>query len=354
VGGVSEPTFSLRLLGPQDGPAYAAVLAASPDTGTIGTAARFEIDAYRALTSLHKDTVGVVAETPGYDGFVGGGLIRFSQCQWEGEVRSSALLNTLVVHPDYRRRGLASRLAAWREEFARRRMGEGGGVWAIIQRNNTGSELTARKWATDSLGSRLAIVPLKMRSAPPRRARDFDVRPALPDDLGEVTEQLNRYYLDYNLYPPETESSLGGWLDETPFDTPFRHYRILADRAGCLLAGIALAENCRLRSTLVTRLPFFLRVPNLVLNVVPANGELREIALSRFWYAPGRLDAARHLLETMRWEWRERGTSLLLHVDVRSELTRLLGLRERIGKELLGYAVRAPVPCSEGRLRYYA
>ena len=351
---MSEQAFSLRHLGPQDGPAYAAVLAASPDTGRIASAARFAIDAYQAVMSLHKDTVGVVAETPGHDGFVGSGLIRFDQCQWEGEVRSTALFNSLVVHPDYRHRGLASQLARWREEFARQRVGEGGVVWAIIQRNNTGSERTARKWAPQFLARRVAIVPMRMRSVPPRRSGQFDVRPALPDDFEEVAKQLNRYYRDYNLYPPETKRSLVAWLGETPFDSPFRHYRIVTDRAGAILAGMALSENCRLRTTLIRHLPFALRVPNLVFHVVPGDGELREVALSRIWYAPERLDAFRHLLETMRWEWRARGTSLVLYSDVRSQLMRLLGVPERIGKAIVGIAVRAPVPCAGDRLCYYA
>jgi ribosomal protein S18 acetylase RimI-like enzyme len=351
---VSESAFSLRPLGPQDGPAYAAVLAASPDTGRIATAARFEIDAYQALMSLHRDTAGVVAEAPGYDGFAGSGLIRFDQCQWEGEVRSSALLNSLVVHPYFRRRGLASQLARWREEFARRRIGEGGVIWAIIQRNNTGSERTACKWAPQFLGRRVTIVPLRMRSAPPRRAVHLDVRPALPDDLEEVAEHLNRSYRDYNLYSPETKSSLAAWLAETPFDSPFRHYRVVTDGAGSLLGGMGLAENFRLRTTLITHLPFVLRIPNQVFHVVPADGRLREVALSRIWYAPGRLDAMRHLLETLRWEWRARATSMVLYTDVRGQLMRLLGLPERIGRTTVGIAAQAPVLCAEDRLIYYA
>ena len=351
---MTETTFSLRELGPQDGRAYAAVLAASPDTGSIGSAVRFEIDPYQALISLHKDTVGVVAETVGTNGFVGSGLIRFGQCQWEGELRSSALLNTLVVHPAYRRKGLASQLARWRAEFTRRRQGEGGVMWAIIQRNNTGSERTARKWASQFLASRLTFVPLRMRSVPPPRAKHFDVRPTRLEDLDTVVEQLNRYYREYNFYSPETPSSLAAWLEETPFDSPFRHYRIATNKAGSILAGIGLAENYRLRTTLITHLPVGLRILNLIFHVVPPNGELREIALSRLWYAPGQLEAARQLVETIRWEWRERGTSLLLYADVRSEVMRLLGGKERIGSGLASIAVRAPVPCTESRLCYYA
>ena len=351
---MTETTFSLRQLDPQDGPAYAAVLAASPDTGAIGNAVRFEIDPYQALLALHKDTVGVVAETAGYEGLVGSGLLRFGQCQWEGEVRPSALLNTLVVHPDYRRRGLAAQLARWREAFAIRQAGEGGVIWAIIQRNNTGSELTARKWANQFLASRLMFAPLRMRSMPPARTRLYEVRPAQPEDLDGVVEQLNRYYRDYNLYSPESKSSLAAWLAETPFDSPFRHYWIITDKAGSILAGVGLAENYRLRTTLITHLPAGLGVLNRVFHVVPANGEMREIALSRLWYAPGQMKAARQLLETIRWEWREKATSMLLYADVHSPVVHLLGVQDRLGKGLASIAVRADVPCTEGRLCYYA
>jgi GNAT superfamily N-acetyltransferase len=350
---MTESTFFLRQLGPQDGPAYAAVLSASPDTGSIGSSIRFETDPYQALMTLQKDTVGVVAETPGHDGFVGSGLIRFGQCQWEGEVRPSALLNTLVVHPDYRRQGVAYQLAKWRVDLARQRQGDAGMIWAIIQRNNTGSERTATMWAKQFLKSRVVIVPLRMRSLAPRRSRHFVVRPAQPEELDKVAEQLNRFYRDYNLYTPETGSSLGVWLNETPFDTPFRHYQIVTDKAGSILAGMGLSENYRLRTTLITHLPVSLRFLNRLFNVIPASGELREVVLSRIWYVPGQLKAVQYLLETMRWEWRTRCTSLIFSADVRSPLVGLLGVWDRFGKEIVGIAVRGPVPCTEVRLCYY-
>ena len=346
--------FSLRQLCPEDGPAYAALLAASPDTGSVGTAVHFEIDPYQALLALHADTVGVVAETPDFAGLVGSGLIRFRQIQWEGQVLPSALLNTLVVHPDFRRRGLASLLAKWREDYARSRFGEHGVIWAIIQRNNTGSERTAQKWANQFLEHRLTIFPMKMRSTPPTPSREFVVRPIQPDDLVTVVEQLNQFYRNYNLYPPETEQSLLAWLNETPFDSVFRHYRVVTDHAGRLLAGLALAETFRLRTTVITHMPTVLRFLNLLLHVVPSSGLLREVAVSRVWYDPGQDLAARYLFETMRWEWRERATSLLLYSDVRSPLLKIYGLRPWTGNTIESIALRAPTPCSEEKLFYYA
>jgi len=345
--------LSLRQLSPADGEAYAAVLAASPDTGSIGTAVRFEIDPYRALMALHQDTVGVVAGAPDHAGFAGSGLIRFGQCQWEGELRPSALLNTLVVHPDFRRRGVASQLAGWREQYAHQRQGDGVVIWAVIQRNNTGSERTARKWAREFLRDRVAMVPLRMRASPPPSSKHLVIRPPRPDELDGVADQLNQYYREYNLYSPESRASLAAWLEVTTFDTPFRHYRIAADKSGALLAGLGLSENCRLRTTLITHLPAAMKLLNRIFRVVPLDGELREIALSRVWYAPGQERAARALLETVRWEWRDRGTSLMLGGDVRSPIMRLPGLMDRGGKELAGVAVRAPVPCAQDRLFCY-
>ena len=169
-----------------------------------------------------------------------------------------------------------------------------------------------------------------------------------------MVEQQNRFYQDYNLYPPETAESLAAWLAETPFETPFRHYLVVTGKTGHVLAGFALAENSRLRKTVITHLPPFLRLGNQLFHVVPPDGVLRELAISRAWFASGQIEAARRLLETVRWEWRERGTSLILFADVLSPLVELCAVRPWTAKTIESFALRGPTLCSLDRFFYYA
>jgi len=350
----NSTSFRLRQLTPEDSLAYGALIANSPDTGATHAALHFEIDPYTAAMSAHPHSVGVVAETPEYDGLIGSGLLRFGQCQWEGAVHQYGLLNTLVVHPDFRRRGVASQLARWREEYAYRRFGEDGVTFAMIQKNNIGSELTARKWYKQFLPDRVMIIPMRLRSRPPAHMDEFIVRAIKPSEFEPAAGQQNQFYQTYNLYPPETGESLTHWCAETPFETPFHHYFVVTDRSNNILAGLGLSENCRLRKLIITHVPKTMEIMNKFLKVVPADGIVRELNLSRIWFAPGRLKAAQYLFETVRWEWRDKGTSLVVFSDTRSPATQIYGLRPWTIKSMGGAALRCPTNISADRLIYYA
>ncbi len=68
------------------------------------------------------------------------------------------------------------------------------------------------------------------------------VRAVEPGDLCEVTEKLNTFYREYNLYHPQTADGLAEWLARSPFETPYRHYLISVDIASNVLAGLAITE----------------------------------------------------------------------------------------------------------------
>jgi len=351
----SPQSFSLRPLLPEDSHKYGKLIEESPDTGAVRVSQRFEIDPHEAVINVHPGSVGVVAETPGYNGLIGAGLVRLGRVQWEGQDVPYALLNTLVVHSDFRRRGVASQLAKWREEHALQHFGgEDGVTFAIIQKNNIGSELTAKNWMRQFLSDRLVVIPMKMRSKPPVKMSEYVVIEISPNEMEEAVAGQNRFYKNFNLYPTETAESLSHWRSETPFDTPYHHYFVVTDRSGNILGGLGLTEYYKLRKLIATHIPPMLEFLNIFLKALPKDRIMRELGMSRIWFADGHFKAAQYLFETMRWEWRDKATSIMCFTDTRSPVMEIYNLRPWTIKSMGGVALRAPTEMPEDHLVYYA
>ena len=116
------------------------------------------------------------------------------------------------------------------------------------------------------------------------------------------------------------------WLKNTPFDEPYRHYYIALDSSGNILAGLALTESHRAREYRVSHMPIVLRWLTTLFKLILADGIMKQLEISRMWFAPGQEEAARLLWAWVRWVWRERGTSLLLYHDSRGPLTDILNI----------------------------
>jgi GNAT superfamily N-acetyltransferase len=317
-------TFTLRPALAGDGPAIAALLAASADGGRYQMSSRFRIDPWVALGALHGDFEGVVAEAPGRDGLAGVGLVRFDARTFEGVVRPHALLNTLVVHPECRGRGLAGELAAWRIERARARNGDDGVIFAGIQSGNVASVKNARRWSKQLLTGVLGVRPTPPRRGAPGARSPYAVRPAGANDWEPIADGLRSTYAGFNFRPPENASELAAWHAESPFDTPYRHALVIEDAARTPLAGLSLTEGARLRDMRMLRMPRAMAILNGVLRLFPQDGVLRELSVSHLWMRARAEDAARRLWDVVRWEWRDRGSVFLLWMDPRSGLERAL------------------------------
>jgi GNAT superfamily N-acetyltransferase len=337
-----------------DGPAIDRLGRETPDTGAVAFHSEFERDAYEALMALHPSTIGVVAEAPDKR-IVGMGLVTFGICQFEGELRPSAYLSSLGVHPEYRRRGIATRIAAWRVNEARQHFQAAdreGVIFALIQGGNVGSVKTATSWSNQVIEGQMSGAAINVRQKPPKDLDRVEVRPARDDELVQVANAQNRFYKDFNLYSPETATNLQEWRSELLLGKRLRELLVAVDASGEIVAGLGVTAEGPLITSRVVRMPAALRIANAFLHVLPPDGTLRRLKVDRFWFAPGKLKVARHLWESTRWLLRERGTIVMAFFDVKSPLREAIVL-PRIMPSITGsIAVHGPVPAASARCLY--
>ncbi|MEO8394653.1 MAG: GNAT family N-acetyltransferase [Chloroflexota bacterium] len=341
--------FKLREMTPDDSPAIASLTAESPDGGMISFSQRFHVPLHEAFAARYGNMLGVVAEMAQRPGIVGAARVSFGECQFEGRVLPYALLSALMVHPDYRRQGIATALAQRRIEWAYKRSGGDTILLANIQKGNAPSTANAKKWSNQIAGQVL-VAPITMRTNGFRPTNGIRVRDANEDDLAQSADHLNTFYRDYNFYRPHRAETLRDWLQQTPLPTPINHYLVATDSTGRVLAGIGIHEECRLMSLHVEKAPALMNLANRFLKIIPKSGEMRNLEVEKLWFVPGQLEAARQLWQTIRWEWREQGSSLLCSYDPRSPISQIIENPAWMPTTSTSIALRSPVSMSEGRL----
>jgi GNAT superfamily N-acetyltransferase len=345
---VGTDGFRLRPLAPDDGPAIAALFSASPDTGMVRFRASYRIDPYAALVDTPHEH-GIVAERPGLPGLAGLGMVKLGVAVVRGAPRPFALLHSLVVHPDARRRGLAGALIDRRLDLARETLGHEPVVVATIQKQNAASFQAAARWATQLTGP-LRGTALGLRSSPPSIPAGIHVRPATPNELEAYSAGYADYHAEFDLWPSTGAAELAEWLAYAPVPAPVRELWVVADGAGNLLAGLGLTETRRVATLHVEAMPRVMRLVNGVLRIVPTNGAMEQVTLSWMWLRPGAEGAARALFETVRWEARSRGNVLLATYDPRSRVGSMIRAPFWHPATQFSLAIRAPEPIRRNRL----
>ena len=323
----------------QDEAGLAALAAASPDGGAVAFTPEQHVPALQ-IAREHEISECFVADADG--GIAGSGQLDIGTCRFEGDDVRYALLSTLRVHPDYRRRGVAAELTERRLRRAAELAGQDVVAVAYIQAGNAASLGNARRWATQ-VGGRRVVTPVPMRRRPPRPRPGLTVRPAEGGELAEVAARIDAFYAGHDFARRWNETLLGDWLAASPFPDPVNHCLVVADRSGRLLADLGLHEQ-GLFSLVIGHLPAHLRAANAVLRVVPGDGRMRNLIADKAWFGPGQLDAARYLWEVTRWEWRDAGTSLLLTHDPRSPVHDVVAAQPWLPTTSATVAVRARRP----------
>lgn len=332
--------FTLRAMQPSDGAALQHFMESDPEPPTMSLVTRFLVDPYQAWKLLKPSMIGVVAETSGVEGIVGAASVAFTQIQIGGRLYPAAYLENLKVHHEFRGQGLGTRLAQWRISAARDRFGNNGVILTGTSSDNTASQATMKKWSSQFVGP-VVVLPRPSRSTPPDALPEITVRPAEPRDLAQLIDKSDSFYADYDLYAPLDIEILADVLNGS---ATVYHYRVAVDGQGTLIAGVMLSERSRLMRDEFRNVP-----PPVRANPqFPKDGYLRLMEAGSLWF--DRLDVGQYLWEYVRWEFRDRISTISLQADARSPLRQVIPDEPGTMQLNIVVAVSSPVTIDANRL----
>lgn len=345
---MSTQKFTLRELGPSDNLALVKLI--TEFDGDLTT--RFQVDPYLAILSgTEFRTRGVVVECAGYDDLVGMGTVRFSNVQYNDEILPLAFLDGLKVHKDFRGNGLGYQIASWRIQKAREEFGEQCVIGTGMLHDNHASHAVASKWCREFAESALDIRLVSMLTRRPKMQTGLTVREIDFDEYDEFCQKQNRFYSQYNLYPPSSPNSIANALDvSVAGQKPYRYY-VVVDVHGNLLAGAQTWARGLLKSDTVNDPPMPLRILNKVLRLFPPDFTLRDVSVSGLWYESGQIKIAQYLWEMLRWECRDQGTILTAGFDSRDPAMNVVTLKPwNQPRPKITIAIHGPTPIQRDRL----
>jgi GNAT superfamily N-acetyltransferase len=310
----------------EDLAALALLDAAVSDGGRVTFVVDHLLPPREYLRTMRQNSLGVIArDSSGHP--VGSAWVRFGDFRWAGQPARFALLSSLQVHPDARRRGVARALTDWRLQ----RAGEAIPL-ATIQAGNVASLANARRWAT-VIGEPLVVTPVPVRRRPPARRHPWTVREATDRDLDVVIAGLDRQYDDFAMAPTD----LRGWLGR-----PFNSYYVLAGRHDRPLAGVGLHHEARHSRTLVRGLTPAMRWAGRLAGVVPGDGVMRNVAAMWPWHADGAENVGRLLWrQLLHWE-RAEGTAVVTTLDPRHPAGAMLAAPRWLPRTTISVVARVP------------
>lgn len=299
-----------------------------------------QVDPYIAMT--YGDTMaGVVAELDGVPGLAGLGIVSFGDLVLRGERRPYALLHSLIVHPDARRRGLATAIIEWRLARAREQVGDDAVTVATIQRSNTGSFAAASRWATQ-ISEPLISHALRPRTTAPAGRPEWRARPAGSADLDAFAAGFTAFRAAYDLSAVGDATELAAWLERTPLpDRRINQLWVVEDQLGNLLGGLGLSEVRRASILRVDAMPLSIRLMNTILRVIPRNRSMEMVPVTHLWFRPGAEAAGSHLFQVARHQATELGNVVTATYDPRSPLGPIIAAPRWLPRTSFSVAIRA-------------
>src|SRR5579859_6727133 len=289
--------YKLRLMEPRDSAAYKELMANSPETGLVTIQVIFKEDPYEMLMQRRIGQIVVVAEAP--DGtVVGSGAADARPIWFEEQPVQAVHLHSLLVHPNYRRRGVATALAKWRINWAREHYGENVLIFAEIQPDSVASFKNASKWASGFSTPRESGF-LRVYHRPPSAMRGLTVREAVEEDYPSIVEGLNEYNHDVNFTRYVTSDRLHRNLE--PIHGQVFRRRFIALQGDEIVGGAVLSNHDPSVETRIIRAPFINRLVARISGMIHTDDVVHGGEVDGIWFKPGHSDATHYLVEYLRY-----------------------------------------------------
>lgn len=315
--------YTVRAMAPQDGPAIHQLVEMSPDSGAFSVVYRCLFDPYEVTMALHPGSLGVVAESPDHS-LAGMAYVSLSTGRFQGKMRPLGRIYGLVVHPDHRRRGLATTLYFKALELARKAAGPDILFIAAIQQDSEASQRAARTWATETVEGRIRYLFARTTNRAPSPLAGVVVRPAEDKDWDAYAEGSNKFHFESELAPLVTADGLRTFHARKPFGFPLQTCLVAVAEDGTLIAGLSVVFDGLVETGLYPDLPFFQKFLNNFLRFAPSNGVLKPLSARDLWYRPGGETAALQLWKSAAWVLRDKGNRLMAAVDPLSAVAKVL------------------------------
>jgi predicted N-acetyltransferase YhbS len=347
---MSTVNFSLREIQPSDSTELVKLITEFEDDLTT----HFLVDAYQAIVhGTENRTTGAVVEEPGEDGFIGMGTLRFSNVQCNGQILPLAFLDGLKVRKEFRGKGLGYKIANWRVQKARAEYGEQCVIGTGMLHDNHASHAVAKKWCREFVESAFQVLIFPTRTSRSKSPAGIAFREIEPREFQEFSEKQNKFYRQYNLYPPSSPESIVHALGVTVDGRhPYRYHGVL-NTTGNLLAGAQTWARGLLKCDTVNHLPKAVLVLNKFAHLLPADLTIRDVAVNGPWYEAGQEKAARYLWEMLRWACRDQGTTLTAGFDFRDPAAKLVPLKPWYQpRPQITLAVHAPTSLNRDQLLF--
>ncbi len=323
---VADADFLIRSLTQEDDKAVRHLLEAYPEPGLVSTTMQMRSESVGQAFNLIRPgsySLGAFLPDDNTNTHLVGVIYGWPhQIQVKGQLYPALLIYGLVVQPEYRNHELGvllrSKLLNWAiQNFDKDKLV----VYAYTQKPGPDEQSKAAN-------RHLALTPVKTLPSV-RIGSGSPVREASQADFTFIIQGLNEFYRNYDFYVPQTNAGLSEWLTPKKLDgieLSLAKYYVIPDKSGSIQAGLGIFNTTLLYDVQVTQVPTPVRLLNKILKVIPEDGFLKLLQVSRIWYSAGQLPLARKLWGEVRAIENTRGSSLVVSFDPGTPLKDLFNL----------------------------